>query len=235
MTMQVAIVNQSTLVSNNEAAKIAAAIQAQVASDFAPAWDRAAAEVAFFADVKSVPAGTHNVAIVDTIADAPQGVLGYHTEDQKGEWGIVAAKPELDAGAKVLTGDWSVASVLSHEVLELLGDPSCSFWASDGAQTPSLYCLELCDPVEAPTYEVEGVSLSNFVLPNWFDPQATKDFDHLGKLSAPFSLLSGGYVVYMTGGQEQQKYGDEFPDWRKDMKRENPVSRTTRRTHRRKM
>src|SRR6185437_12983234 len=48
------------------------------------------------------------------------GVLGFHTEDQGGKlWGVVAAKPELDNGAKVTTGDWSVSSVLSHEVLEM--------------------------------------------------------------------------------------------------------------------
>jgi hypothetical protein len=53
-----------------------------------------------------------------------------------------------------------------------------------------VYSLEVCDPVEAPTYEVSGVSVANFVTPAWFDPQAPKSsqFDRLGKLAGPFSL-----------------------------------------------
>lgn len=213
--MQIAIVNTSTLVSNNDAAKMAAAIEHQVRADFAPAWGRVPVPVGFYTSPHAAPADGHGIALVDTIADAPAGVLGYHTEDARGQWGIVACKPELDAGAQVLTGDWAVSSVLSHEVLELLADPSCSFWASAGRRA---YCLEVCDPVEAPTYEVDGVAVSNFVLPAWFDPQGTGPFDHLGLLKAPFSLLKGGYVVYSSQGAEHQEYGDQFPGWRREMK-----------------
>ena len=156
-------------------------------------------------------------------------MLGFHTEDQGGRlWGVVAAKPELDNGAKVTTGDWSVSSVLSHEVLEMFVDPNCNLWANDGQG--SAYSFEVCDPVEAPSYTVKGVSMSNFVTPSWFDPlaAATAQFDKLGQLHAPFSILKGGYVVYESAGKEQQKFGDEFPDWRKQMKT-GPLARTRRR------
>jgi hypothetical protein len=158
--------------------------------------------------------------LVDTIKDQPTGVLGYHTEDQGGKlWGVVAAKPELDNGGKATTGDWSVSSVLSHEVLEMYIDPNCNLWANDGHG--KAYSFEVCDPVEAPTYVVNGVSVSNFVTPAWFDPlsnPATAQYDKLGKLKAPFSILKGGYVVYEAAGAEHQQYGDNFPAWRKKMK-----------------
>ena len=35
-------------------------------------------------------------------------------------------------------------------------------------------------------------------------------------------------MVYESAGQEQQKYGDDFPQWRKDMK-SGPLARTRRR------
>ena len=35
-------------------------------------------------------------------------------------------------------------------------------------------------------------------------------------------------MVYESAGQEQQKYGDEFPEWRKQMK-SGPLARTRRR------
>jgi hypothetical protein len=227
--MLIAILNQSTLVSNADAAAMTEAAAAQVRFDAAPIWDRAPAAVVFYTDPSAVPAAAHGIAIVDTIENQPQGVLGFHTEDQGGKlWGVVAAKPELDNDAKVTTGDWSVSSVLSHEVLEMFIDPNCNLWAHDGQG--SAYSFEVCDPVEAPSYTVKGVSVSNFVTPSWFDPlaAATAQFDKLGQLHAPFSILKGGYVVYESAGKEQQKFGDQFPQWRREMKA-GPLARTRRR------
>jgi hypothetical protein len=80
------------------------------------------------------------------------------------------------------------------------------------------------------SYAVNGVSVSNFVPPSWFDPlaPATAQFDKLGQLHAAFSILKGGYVVYESAGKEQQKFGDEFPQWRREMKG-GPLARTRRR------
>jgi hypothetical protein len=230
--MLIAILNQSTLVSNADAMTMTQAVATQVRLDAAPLWDRAPAAVVFYTDPGAVPATAHGIAIVDTIQNQPQGVLGFHTEDQGGKlWGVVAAKPELDNGAQVTTGDWSVSSVLSHEVLEMFVDPNCNLWANDGKG--SAYSFEVCDPVEAPSYVVNGVSVSNFVTPSWFDPLAATgtsgaQFDKLGHLIAPFTILKGGYVVYESAGKEQQQYGDEFPEWRKEMKA-GPLARTARR------
>ena len=224
--MLIAILNQSTLVSNADAAIMTQAIATQVRLDAAPLWGRTPAAVVFYTDPSAVPAEAHGIAIVDTIQDQPQGVLGFHTEDQGGRlWGVVAAKPELDNGAHVTTGDWSVSSVLSHEVLEMFVDPDCNLWANN--DKGSAYSFEVCDPVEAPTYTVKNVSVSNFVTPCWFDPLAAKSsqFDKLGHLTAAFSILKGGYVVYESEGKEQQKFGDEFPQWRREMK-SGPLART---------
>ena len=57
-------------------------------------------------------------------------------------------------------------------------DPNCNLWASDGKTRN--YSFEVCDPVEAPTYDVDGVSVSNFVTPAWFDPTRRRQWqDHL--------------------------------------------------------
>jgi len=98
-------------------------------------------------------------------------------------------------------------------------------WANDGKG--KAYSLEVCDPVEAPTYTVSGVSVANFVTPHWFDPlaPATAQFDKLGQLTTGFSVLPHGYMVYQTAGKEQQAYGTGFPNWRKEMKT-GPLART---------
>jgi hypothetical protein len=227
--MLVAIVNKSSLVTDAETATMTQAIASQIQLDAAPLWDRAPAAVIFYSDPASIPPHAHVITLTDAIEDQPAGVLGYHTEDQGGKlWGIIAAQPELSNGGKVTTGDWSVSSVLSHEVLEMYIDPNCNLWSNDGAG--SIYTFEVCDPVEAPAYSVNGVAVSNFVTPAWFDPQAaaTAQFDKLGLLKAPFEILKGGYVVYAKAGKEQQKFGDEFPQWRRDMK-QGPYARTKRR------
>lgn len=227
--MLIAIVNQSSLVSNPDAATMTRAIASQIQLDVAPLWDRTPAAVIFYTDPSAIPPEAHVITLTDTIKDQPAGVLGYHTEDQGGKlWGVVAAQPELSNGGEVTVGDWSVSSVLSHEVLEMFVDPNCNLWSNDGKG--SVYTFEVCDPVEAPTYAIDGVSVSNFVTPAWFDPLAspTAQFDKLGLLKAPFGILKGGYLVYARSGKEQQKFGDDFPQWRKDMKA-GPYARTRRR------
>jgi hypothetical protein len=227
--MLIAILNQSTLVSNDDATTMTGAVAQQMQVDVAPAWDRSPAAVVFYSDASAVPQGAHGIAIVDTIKDQPKGVLGFHTEDQGGKlWGIVAAKPELDNGGKVTTGDWSVSSVLSHEVLEMYIDPNCNLWSNNDKDRA--YAFEVCDPVEAPTYVVSGVSVSNFLTPSWFDPLAAKTakFDKLGLLKAPFTILPGGYLVFESAGKAQQQQGAVFPEWRREMK-SNAMARTRRR------
>jgi hypothetical protein len=227
--MLIAILNQSTLVSDNQVATMTRAIAKQVKLDAAPLWDRSPAAVIYYSEGGSVPPNAHVVTVVDTIDNVPKGVLGFHTEDKGGRlWGVVAAQPELEAHGQVLTGDWSVSSVLSHEVLELFVDPNCNLWATNNKGR--VYSFEVCDPVEAPSYDVDEVSVSNFVTPAWFDPLAVQkrrtQFDKLGLLSASFSILKGGYAVYASEGQQKQVFGAEFPEWRKEMKT-GDLSRTT--------
>jgi len=205
--MLIAILNQSsgatgvTGVTDADVATMTAAIASQIQTDVAPAWNRAPATVTFYNNAGAVPAGAYGVAIVNTIDDQPQGVLGYHTEN----WGMVATQPIFANGGQTLTGDWSVSSTLSHEVLEMFIDPACNLWAANGQG--SAYSLEVCDPVETPTDTVNGVSVS-----------AGARFDKLGQVTAPFTIAAGGYANYVNGGQVKQQWGAKYPSWRKTMK-----------------
>ena len=228
--MRIAILNQSNgAVTDADVVTMTAAITTQI-QDVATAWNRAPATVTFYNNAKDVPEGAYGVAIVPTIDGQPAGVVGYHAEN----WGVVAAQPILANVPQALTGDWSVSSTLSHEVLEMFIDPACNLWAVNG-QGPA-YSLEVCDPVEAPTYPdpVNGASVSNFVFPSWFDPQGTAPFDKLRQVTAPFTIAAGGYANYMNGGQftaaaggyktyvqggqVKQQFGTTYPGWRQAMK-----------------
>jgi hypothetical protein len=142
------------------------------------------------------------------------GALGYHDEDEHGvPYGKVFTKISLQYG--------SVSSVLSHEVIELFLDPPCNRFAID-FNTGVLYAVEGGDPVENDSYDAGGIEVSNFIMPAWFDltPQAGDHFDWLGKLTAPFTMTKGGYLIYMQGGEEksrfQLKIGPEVPHGRRN-------------------
>ena len=78
--MLIAIVNQSKAVTDADVATMTAAIATQVQNDVAPVWGRAPAQVVFYPGSTAVPPAAYGIAIVDTIPDQPQGVLGSHTE-----------------------------------------------------------------------------------------------------------------------------------------------------------
>src|SRR5438105_878764 len=108
--MLIAILNQSTLVTDDQVATMTRAIAKQVKLDAAPLWDRSPAAVIYYKVGGPMPPNAHVITVVDTVDHVPKGVLGFHTEDKGGRlWGVVAAKPELDAHGQVMTGDWSVS------------------------------------------------------------------------------------------------------------------------------
>jgi hypothetical protein len=140
----------------------------------------------------------------------------------------VFVSPVLDHGGTALTGGLSVSAVLSHEVCEWFGDRFVNLWADDGRGTE--YAVELCDPVEQDSYEIAGVAVSNFVTKRYFDRLCPKGMqvDYLNKLTAPYSMTKGGYLLVRRAGKIEQKLGDTYPAWKRATK-EFPAARTAKR------
>jgi hypothetical protein len=101
-----------------------------------------------------------------------------------------------------------VSVTASHELFEMVIDPIANLWAQKNGR--SSYGYETCDPVEEDTFMVDGLQMSNFVYPAWFEPfhhpKGTK-FDHLGKLKEPFTMTSGGYVIIKRDGRVLERFG----------------------------
>lgn len=223
--MLIAVINESTLVTNDQVNTMCKAIQIQLDLHVLPAWNMKAGTVKFYADKKKVPGYAWVVNMLDNSTQA--GALGYHSEDNNLIDAFIFAGPSLQTGGVVLYDvhnpqNVSVASVLSHEICEMVGDRFAGFWsdgpdvkASDG-KTYNEYALELCDPVEGDSYAItvgtQKVSVSNFVFPSWFNAEATainKPFDYLGKLTKPFSMTPGGYLIVRQSGNYQQIFGEK--------------------------
>jgi hypothetical protein len=229
-----ALVNHSNRMTDAQLAIIAAAVQTQVARDFAVAWGLSATSVIAVAKGHPAPPGSPSIAVID-VPDV-DGALGYHTDDGGVYDGFVFCNPVLDNGGSILGSpahpeEPGVASVISHEVLELLGDPTCNRWIDCGSEyvvsgvSFTEVADEKCDPCEGDGYVIgvgkAPVVVSNFLLPTWFDPLAptTVKTDFMGKLRGQFSMDAGGYIaVRDVTGSEQQVFGHAMPEWKQHLK-----------------
>lgn len=240
--MLIAVQNLSTVVTDEDTQRMVAAVARQVRYHFSPGWGLSPVPVVFYGKGAVLPVGADLIAILDDSDQA--GALGYHDETPDGQpYGRVFAKPSLDNGGAVLTGGLSVSVTFSHEVLELRADASCNLWADIGNGWE--VALEVGDPVESDFYTHDGVAVSNFVLPAWFDPQAKQGarLDKQGTCTTPFEMTAGGYIIVRPCGKEQDvtaatdqpvertaqiRWGAEYPEWRKPLK-EHEAARSARR------
>jgi hypothetical protein len=123
------------------------------------------------------------------------GALGYHDYTPGGRpISKVFTKTDQQYGYS-----WTVT--LSHELCEMLVDP----WINQLAQVSDtdLYALEVGDPVEADDlgYKIDGILVSDFVLPYWFVPGAKGQFDFRGHCDRPLQVLPGGYMSVFVSGE----------------------------------
>lgn len=197
--MQFAVVNSSKSLKDADVEYMVVACQAQ-AVEFCAAYGLDAPAAALYRDVSKLPADDVYICEITDTMDEP-GALGYHSE--------LSNRPYI----RVMAQGPATSITLSHEFLELLGDPDCDRWAKRGDGTE--VAVEVCDPVEGDSYPVlaevagEGrtVEVSNYVLGAWFDPAGNSPFDRMGNLSAPFTMTTGGYMVVLgRDGNESEVF-----------------------------
>jgi hypothetical protein len=208
------VFNGSTLIHDEDVRAMVRACNIQIRDHVAPAWGIDRVVVTFHSGTglssiqEAVPAGSWVIGVLDNPDQA--GVLGWHSQDDQDRiYGEVFAQPSLEDGQSTATqGPYAVSATLSHEIIETFGDPLCTAWSDSGRGY--LVATELCDPVEADGYPIDGVQVSNFVKPAWFDvlAPAGTSYDYLGKCKGPLSMTKGGYWVQMKDATETQKFGD---------------------------
>jgi hypothetical protein len=102
-----------------------------------------------------------------------------------------------------------ISLVASHELAEMLVDPSDNLWCMGPKRT--LYAYEVWDAVEQGEFNVDGLPMSNFVYPEYFQiaPRLRVQLDHLKKVRRPFQVLGGGYMVTRVRGRKKTVFGSE--------------------------
>lgn len=190
----VAIINQSTVVTDAQVYALTYSLQLLTRNDFYPAWG-IMSHVYFLDKTAPLPKGDWSLVILDNADQA--GALGYHDLTSDGfPLGKVFAKTTMDAGE-----NWTVTA--SHELMEMLVDPyiNLTIFNQTGNNTGQILPYEICDPVQGSncTFTIAGLTMSNFVYPTWFEgfrPANSVKFDFMGVLTQPMQVYNEGYMSY---------------------------------------
>jgi hypothetical protein len=209
---QVAIINASTVLQDEEIANVVPAFQKQVSEHLVNVWGVDAA-LSFVPRGASPPDGAWWLSILDNTDQA--AFLGYHDVTNAG-LPLGKAFAETD---KMFGFNWTITA--SHELLEMLVDPDINLTVlvQNDNTAGRLYSYEICDPCEADqyAYEIDGVMVSDFIFPAWFQSfqnPGNVQYDVTQQITQPFQLVSGGYIsVYDlgAGGGWQQLNADRAP------------------------
>jgi hypothetical protein len=181
----IAVTNASTCLTDAQVEAVIPSLQRQVSLDFKAYWDTDCALIPL-AKKQPLTAGWWQIVLTDNPDQA--GALGYHEMTSQGTpLGKVFAGLDIQSGSS-----WTVT--LSHELLEILVDPWIN-WCAEGTDG-KIYALEVCDAVEADElgYEINGVMVSDFITPSWFEPTEADRVDFKRRLSKSMELARGGYV-----------------------------------------
>jgi hypothetical protein len=231
--MLIALLNASTHFKDRlpTVSLIAQAVNLQMRRHAAPLWGAIPWSCSFFADATQVPPSSYPLVLFDHSDQA--GALGYHDQGPDGKpYGKVFVDEVLDGGGTETSGSNSVSVTVSHEGLEIFGDPQVGSW--DQMPDGRLTAHELCDAVEGDSYPIEvapgqSVSVSNFLLPGWFDANPEEQaFDFMRVISRPFAMSPGGYLIVMQGGEVSQVFATHSRAMHSASKL-HPASRTARR------
>lgn len=171
-------------------------------NDFAPAWDTPHVKITLSKPSRGC------IEALFVKSGSIQGALAFHTVE-RGRPKIV-----VYAGTDDYFG-YSNSVSFTHELFETLGDPYTSAfnlpWNSypvvhvghTEEQIPvgALAIDEVCDPVEAYQYRLNGVAISDFITPNWFHDQVRGGYDYMNVVQEPYTVTRGGYVMFEYQGQ----------------------------------
>ena len=156
------------------------AVNVQIEQDFYPYWSigatlRLEGRIGENPDLENLAASLRGDAILyleDTIDK--EDPLGFHNLHFSGiPFGFVFTEISGQMGEP-----WQVT--LSHEALELIADAEVNRLIMGPHPDPAqkgrmvFHWYEMCDAVLAERYEINGVPVSNFVLPLYFTVEASK-------------------------------------------------------------
>jgi len=194
---RIACFNKATVALGVDFDALMAAMQVYVDTYVSPIW---ATPANLFKSTDFVKGAWAMVFLDD--ADAP-GALAYHdlTPD-----GLPISKVFVKT---TLENNDLVSVSASHELVEMLVDPAINLMTT-GPDPKAVYAYESADPVEALSFKVKGIPMSDFITPAYFEvfrkPGSVR-FDYMNRVKKPFEVLKGGYQIVFKNGKWTQVFG----------------------------
>jgi hypothetical protein len=207
LPIHVALVPEGVNIPMAQLTRVSAALSKQVDRDFEPLW-HVSATVDAYATLDDVPTDYWPIIVTHV-----QQGGGYHETKDGQPYALV----DFD-------DQWSLTA--SHECLEMLADPfgrrvraaNLLDQAVTLGEAPSRvnYLVEICDPSESGqfAYQVNGVVVSDFYTPDYFDPvkAAGVRYSFKGSIDAPLKVLAGGYISWHNLETDDWMQLRMFPD-----------------------
>jgi hypothetical protein len=175
--IKVALIDQTGSISPEALQLVAKALTIQVVRDFEPYYGKQATVTV----QKELAAGYWPIYIKREIGR--KGMNGYH----------YFTAENLPYSMVKFGTDWTITA--SHELLEMLHNPyAVEFEGYNEVE----YVEEVSDATNGRHYEIDGVKVSNFITPNYWDLTKTEGikYDFMGLLTEPRQLVEGGYMSF---------------------------------------
>jgi hypothetical protein len=209
LVQHLGLVSEIEAVPFSALSRASAAMQKQLTRDFAEIWG-IQATIDGFARLEDLPLGYWPVVLEEDIR--VPGAAGIHLDQDGQPFALVQ-----------YSNRWTLTA--SHEVLEMCADPFGNRLIAARSVKPDQgrvqYLVEVCDPCEAPefAYHVNGVAVSDFYTPHFFDPvdDPCVRYSFTGSITEPLKVLKGGYLSWhdpVTNHWWQQTFFESSPSFR---------------------
>ena len=189
--IKIALICTTKSISASELNAAASAFQKQVTRNFGPIW-KVDASIKIFKFARDVPRDYWPVTIRDRIK--AEGAVSYHSVNKDRPFVEVSYRMATESGIH-----WT--SSASHDLLEMLADPYVNRTVKappivTGKNYDVFYPIQVCDPCAGMSYMIDGVTVSDFSTPEYWNPGSKKKgrYSYTGALTRPFQVLPGGYL-----------------------------------------
>jgi hypothetical protein len=205
--IEILVYNQTTVLTDAQVQAVIPALQTQLDRDLCPAWQLGQHKLVFVPKTQAALKGQWQFLFLDNTSDA--SALGYHDQTANGDpVAYIGVQATIDD-----SGTWSVTA--SHELCEMCVNPNLNDSEYNDKQN-RVDIREVCDAVESDSlgYEIDGVLVSDFVLPGWFNADVTPvaPLSFGGHVTQPFELAPGGYISFLDLTKPSAGWQQVFAD-----------------------
>jgi hypothetical protein len=193
----IALVPYDVRIPTEELLRVASALQAQATRDLGPIWG-VAGVVSPFLRLEDVPVGYYPLVLM---RELPAPGHGVHLANSYTPIGLVSYQADPP---------WS--RYASHEMMEMLCDPfGFRTIAADRNNEAVQYLVEVCDPCEDKSYTINGVTVSDFVTPDFYGTSGGLRYSYTGSVTAAGQPVGKSYVSFVKADGKMYQDGAGAP------------------------